>query len=101
MSYEKCFQVILTTFFVVDMRRPKRVGQVSQGDEQLPKDGGDLPVEPQVRQLQSTSGRDGTTQSQNCGAGSGLGTTQVSCFYSRNIPNEIPHSNDICASLFS
>ena len=64
--------------FNLDLRRSKRVGQVSQGDEQLPEDGGDLPVEPEVRELQSTSSRNGTTQSENGRTGSGSGATQVS-----------------------
>ena len=64
--------------YVGFMRRPKWVGQVSQGDEQLPEERGDIPVKPQVRELQSTLIWNGTTQSKNGRTGSGSSSTQVS-----------------------
>ena len=63
MSAVKLFQ--LEFLFFSDLRRSKRIGQMSQRVEQFPKDGRDLSKQSQVRKLESTSSRDGSSSGQD------------------------------------
>ena len=59
------------------MRRRERVVQVPEGVGQLQEDGGDVPVQPEVRKFESAPERVGTSHAQDHRAGKCSRCSQV------------------------